>query len=154
MVQRIQTIFLILTACLSILMIFTPVAELKLDNGEIIKLLSIDQSQGKMAISLINGVIPIVVILSFSIIISLASIFIYKDRIVQMRMCMINSLLMLIVFGLLIFNFIVIQKKYALTFPHFYVALTIPFINILLLILAYRYIRKDELLVKSYDRLR
>jgi len=85
--------------------------------------------------------------------ITLITIFLYKKRKLQMRLCLLNVLLTLSLIALIAY--------YAFNFNGYYVmnqdylfGICLPALMILFLFLARSAIKKDEELVKSLDRLR
>lgn len=83
---------------------------------------------------------------------ALISIFLYRNRVLQAKITVITGVLTLIIIAVMgIFIFIAMSEQAK---PLFYLRSFIPLLNIILIILAYRSIRKDENLVKSLDRLR
>jgi hypothetical protein len=154
MIQRIQTLFLFLSVVLSFVLIFTPISNIRLASGETLKLYSYGLNDLGKAYWIINNIIPLLTLLSIATIFSFICIFLYKKRILQMKICIFNIILLIVVSGLIYFDYTAIQKKYEIVSPSFYYIVLFPVLNILTLFIAYRAIRKDEHLVKSYERLR
>jgi hypothetical protein len=97
-----------------------------------------------------------------TVIIGLASfmnIFLYSARTRQMRWCIFNILLLLGLSGLIYYYFTYIKKQIlesglAIAEHSFKIAVILPVLSIILTYMAFRAIRRDELLVRSYERLR
>lgn len=87
-----------------------------------------------------------------STVLSVVSIFLFKTRQHQFVLGRLNILLNLILLGLLIFNSITLSGDVALSKKG--IGLVLPFVSIVLLVLANKAIQKDEKLVKSSNRLR
>ncbi len=145
MIQRKQTIFLLLALAVSSLLFFIPIA-LITANGQnlILKISEIHDTN--------NGVntMPDLVLLSIICLISCITILLYKNRTFQLRLCIANILLSAALEGLMFFQLINIHAidgtiKYGLFFP---------ILIIIFQILAFIGIRKDDKLVKSLDRIR
>jgi hypothetical protein len=102
---------------------------------------------------LIYKSLPLSVSIIIIAVLSLVSIFLYKNRILQLRLVL--ALIVVIVILILLTGYYayVAISHYEATFAPG-VKMALPLILLILSILAYRGIRKDELLVKSYDRLR
>jgi glucan phosphoethanolaminetransferase (alkaline phosphatase superfamily) len=84
---------------------------------------------------------------------SLAVIFLYKKRNIQILLAKILIFLIIAFTGAsLVYSWLIISK-YDAAFDSWY-KLFIPVIQLILSILAYRGVKKDDDLVKSYDRLR
>ena len=84
---------------------------------------------------------------------SLAVIFLYKKRNFQMLLAKILIFLISAFTGAsLVYSWLIISK-YDAVFDSWY-KLLIPVIQLILSVLAYRGVKKDDDLVKSYDRLR
>ena len=138
MIQRIQSIYLFIVFILSIVQCFYPFA-----------------SEGEMAL----GVSNCVIYAGISVIIPLmaiVSIFMFKKRILQMRLCSFNVILMIfqiLSMGGYFYFATTIQETEEYT-KNVLLVTALPFINIILTYLAIRAIGKDEALVRSLDRLR
>ena len=154
MIQRIQTLFLLIALILILSCFVMPIAVLSGANGDIYHY----NFQGfigfggtvaghwiKQYSMFISGIIISLI--------SLISIFLYKRRILQMRLCIYNMILMAgmtFMFYYVVNNVkgqlsMVVQYKYPAIFP---------LIAAIFTYLAFRGIQKDDKLVKSYDRLR
>ena len=82
---------------------------------------------------------------------SIIAIFLFKNRKFQFVLNRINLLINLVSLGVLTYNiFMLVDLKNFQGEP----GLAIPFIVILLLVLANKRIKKDEQLIKSMDRIR
>lgn len=139
MIQRIQTIWLLLAFLLSVILFVVPVFK-----------------AGDNALK-IGGDYVAVIINVISIFLSLWAIFRYKNRKGQKQMTYLNVIVNI---GLLawlfkiISNFEEIQKISFGQDGYFWIGAFLPIFTILCLILAIAGIRKDEKLLKSLDRLR
>lgn len=154
MIQRIQTIFLLVAAIASSLGLFLPFGKLvdtegayyltstglfhELQSGEKTELFS---------------TYPLLALVVATMLISIGAVFLYKNRKLQVRISQLNMLLNGVFFGVIFFY---VQKAESTVgvMLHYQAAVVAPFIAIIFLILAGRYINKDEELVRSTERLR
>jgi peptidoglycan/LPS O-acetylase OafA/YrhL len=136
MIQRIQTLWLVLAAIVMALLFYFPVYMI---NGT--------------AVSIGNNFIAIV-LAALSIILSLVTLFSFKKRKNQVILTWLNILVCVLLLGWLFY--LIHQNKIPETLNdgYYWVGAFIPLVDIVLLFLAKRGIRKDEKLVKSLDRLR
>ena len=155
MIQRIQTVYLLLIVVLSAFTIFAPVAGL-IGTGDTIRYIlnfngisMIENSSATMvmntwALSAISVIIPVV---------ALVSIFLYKKRMLQIRLSIFNTVIMTGYYGLL---FIYLWQASGSLKADWYLEIVsaFPLICIILNVLSIRAIGKDEALVKSLNRLR
>ena len=81
-------------------------------------------------------------------------IFLFKNRILQIRLCVFNSILMLGFYGLFAFFYWSVKGQMESVSMSFKFALSFPLISLILNYLAIRNIGADEALVRSLDRLR
>ncbi|MDP5093040.1 MAG: DUF4293 domain-containing protein [Polaribacter sp.] len=143
MIQRIQTIYLILTSIVSggLIFIFNlwKVAEKKIF---IVDLFSQESIQLKM--------IPVAFLASS--ILAIVTIFLFKNRQLQFVLGRINILINLFLLGLLIYLSLTVSGEASVSEKG--IGMFLPILAILLLVLANKAIKKDEDLVKSVDRLR
>lgn len=152
MIQRIQTVYLLLSLILIGLMAWLPLGEI-IANGDIFSfgIKGVNNSQtGEL---IVNGW-PLLAMLAIIEMVQLAIIFGYKNRVRQMRFATFNILLML---GLFVVGFIFVRSSLNTIGDGAYgfkIAMSFPFVAIILNYLAIRAIGKDEALVRSIDRIR
>jgi hypothetical protein len=155
MIQRVQTVYLLIVAGLFIALMFLPMAVLQ--SGE--QLYSFEVSGLTTVTNPSELVYPtwsLMAIVAIIVLLSIVIIFLYKKRILQMRMCVYNALLMI--------GFCVLSGFYVWRFSQspelpgmqlnirFWAAF--PIISFILNYLAIRNIGADEALVRSLERLR
>ena len=154
MIQRIQTIYLLLAAFLMSLLFTNPIAEILVSEKLILTLWhnKIAASDAELFSQISTW--PVTVLLAVIVLVELIIVFLYKNRNLQIRLSIFNLLLM---FGLvgLIFYF----TKHTLNSldgikSAFLWPVVCPMISIILNYLALKAIQKDENLVRSYDRIR
>lgn len=155
MIQRIQSLYMLIISVLSILMIFNPVAglynnllgvqyELTFKGLMQLNINSQTLLVNSWALSVITALIPV---LSFLI------IFLFKNRLLQIRLSFINIVLMAGYYGIL---FIYLWQFGKLLDAEWFlkVIASFPLINIILNFMAIRAIGKDIALLKSLNRIR
>jgi len=154
MLQRIQTVFLLLSSFAIASLFFIPIVKLMgvgeaycLDFNGIFNMLNAEKVE-------INT-ITVLILLSIIQIISLLSVIVYKNRVMQIRLIVFNILLLI---GLIILAYFIsfqASKDLGTKVLVYSSAVTyIPVVSIIFYLIAIRSIRKDEKLVKSYDRIR
>ncbi|HUU99710.1 MAG TPA: DUF4293 family protein, partial [Bacteroidales bacterium] len=118
-----------------------------------IDFMGINQMNNEKGFELVEQMIPLTVIFILIPLISFLAIFLFKKRRLQLRITLIVIILALLL--------IMIVVYYVISVIHNYQVILIPGIKMFLLplillfaLLAYRSIRKDEDLIKSYERLR
>lgn len=98
-----------------------------------------------------EDIIILLVLFLASAVLSLATIFLFKNRKLQMQLGLLNILLNILLVGYLAYSLSNLPGGFD---SEKGIGLLAPFISIVLLILANRFIKKDEKLVKSIDRFR
>lgn len=152
MIQRIQSIYLLVASILLATLFAYPLAELLSSDGQLFIYnfngISIENEEGLYLLT-----VPPIILLSILVGISFISIFLYKKRVVQMRLNSFNIILMLGYLGL---NYYYIQNfsKQLDGVVSYQIAAVFPFIAAILTYLAIRAIGKDEALIRSMDRIR
>ncbi|BDX36652.1 hypothetical protein CYCD_00070 [Tenuifilaceae bacterium CYCD] len=81
------------------------------------------------------------------------TIFLYKRRMVQIRLCILNTVLLLGMQGLLYYYVKAVSKLLPAT-TNYSLVFIFPLVSAILTFLALRAIAKDEALVRSLERLR
>ncbi len=155
MIQRIQTVYLLLIVILSGITFFSPFVGFynKAAGLEYVmnyRGIYLMQQTGNLFQSNVWGLTAISALVP---IISLITLFLYKRRIMQIRLSVINIVLMA-GFYVLLFIYIWFADQNLHTDYYLKITTAFPLINIILNILAFRSIGKDEALVRSLNRLR
>lgn len=154
MLQRIQTVYLLLASIAIGLLFFFPVTELLVNKSFLFlfRYRGLYELKGGAEILSVSS-IPLAILLSINLLIAIISIFLFKNRALQMRLCVINIILLLGAVGVIYFYIAIAFSKF-LAVVHYTVFAFMPIIAAILTYLAFRGIRKDELLVRSVDRIR
>lgn len=164
MIQRIQTLFLLIAFIATVLLFFFPVANITEFTQVQSELLETDYYElnatgfndpSPNSSPLMNGYVffPVIVILIMELILIGYTIFRYKNRMHQLKLVKMG-----------IFLNIILVAGIFLNYPKLFIDSQIeiepglgtyfPLVSLIFLVMAYRYILKDEKLVKSVDRLR
>lgn len=152
MLQRIQTVYLLIVTALMVAVLFLPLATLQTaDAFYLFNAMGVhtvaDQPElvyPAWAMFALTAVIALV---------ALVSIFFYSKRMLQIRLCVFNGILLVCFYGL--FAFFMWQiKDLMMAQMGVKIALALPLVSLILTILAIRNIGADEMLVRSLNRLR
>ncbi len=147
MIQRIQTVFLFLSAVFAGILFFVPVASFSFGN-ELVNLSIF--GAGDYANALLLLILTILMLL-----VPIVTIFMYKKRELQLKLSSLNVFLNALFCGLTFLFYVDnIQEKLSADTVVYAFGTYIPLINMVLSILAMRWIKKDIELIKSIDRLR
>jgi len=155
MIQRIQSLYLLLTTLLSLLFLNGPILSFINTEGKEIYLKAggIFTSAGTGTPESIEKLIPLLILIILIPLISILAIFLFKQRKIQMKVTLALVILILIFTGAgAFYSFRVIQNYDAMLVPGY--RMIIPVVLLVLSVMAYRGVKKDEELVRSYDRLR
>ena len=156
MIQRVQSIWLLLTTLTLICVLFFPIVS-NHANGEVFSIYKNGfyiEFQGTSGSGYSLSLFPLLLVISNVILVLLpfATIFLYKNRTLQKRMCVV---IMVLLAG---FNFWVLQSAQGihggLKDVSVSVGAFLPILSIIWCFLAFRGIRNDERLIRSADRLR
>lgn len=155
MIQRVQTLYLLLAAVLMSLTLFLPLATIVTGSDEVIvKAFSISGTLG------LDTPLPLYmgIVLAVATLLPFVTIFLFKKRLTQIRLCVSEIVLLL---GSAAFVALYCYRLCALlsevvtnvVFTLGFAAL-MPVVAIIPVVLAIRGIAKDEALVRSLDRIR
>ncbi|MDR3245077.1 MAG: DUF4293 domain-containing protein [Prevotellaceae bacterium] len=139
MIQRIQTLYLLVVIILQSVLLSTNIAKY-IDLSGIEHVCRTANFSLLAALASITALIPAI------------SLFLYKKRMLQMRFNIFNSILLVALQGFIIYNIASFFNQ-EITFK-FSIQSVFPVISLILSILAIRNILKDELLIKSFNRIR
>lgn len=150
MLQRVQSVFLLLASAAMLVASAAPLATF-LFNGDrvVFEAMGIylngnlsDSTWGLFAVGAVSSIL------------ALLTVFLYKNRMLQIRLSIFNIVLMIgfyLYFGFIIFK---LHPVESLQFQKVGVGIIMPIIAVILMVLAIRKIGADEALVRSLDRLR
>lgn len=164
MLQRVQTLFLLGTVLLCLALMYLPIYELAKDPTSVdvsppasvpmstdAPIVSDSQVPNKQftifssaILALINGAVGVLALLG---------IFLFKKRNLQIRVANLALLLNCILLGLVFFSADAVSSTTNAK-VHYLYGSYFPIIGIVFLFLAVRFIKRDEELVRSADRLR
>ncbi len=150
MIQRIQSVYLLLVAVLAIITAALPIGAFYTDT-DVYEMTNLYYTLPDG--TLYYGPAILCALLIVAAVIAVMTIFLYRKRMRQIRLTVINTFV-LAAYYLAVVCFIVFAEEqddsgFTLSWP-----LCLPLVSIILNWMAVRAIHKDEMLVKSYDRIR
>lgn len=157
MLQRIQTLFLLGVIICNVITIFVPIWTVSnipdnFPSAFIITNTDTDAIPGTVSNFILLGLVI------FSILLTLIIISQYKKRKLQLKLGILNMLVLIGYMILVVLKSNEIESSYLLFSPSseisYSVGYFLPAVAIVLNLLASRYIKKDEELVRSMDRMR
>jgi len=156
MIQRKQSIYLLLVTILMSFLLVSRYAELTFNDGSILAFKSYSVSMHPATGDAVRyrGTIMLAFLIVLTGMLNFANIFFYTKRIMQIRLCIVSCLMLLAMLCIMYFYYN--RAMNGLADIHHTIRLSgvFPIIGIILDFLAYRAIQQDEILVKSYNRLR
>lgn len=139
MIQRIQTVYLLLAALATTLLIFVPLG-------------SIDDPESSTSLGIcVHHMSPVMIGAIISGVISLVSIFLYRNYNLQMNVIRINIVLcFLLIAG--ICYYLLLEPVTRISTPG--IGIPLPVFALIFNFLAVKGVKHDHNLIRSYDRLR
>lgn len=160
MLQRIQTVFMALMIIALLGLLFAPI--FNIDGGVLgqVKMgafVTDVKVMGKSVESTKNFFIGVLAILA--VLVLSYSIYCFKDRPMQLKLALVNNVILLSLFGLMLYYRFGLIETYSKILPNasakFGIGFIVPVLCLVLNRLAVRFIKKDEKLVKdAFERLR
>lgn len=160
MIQRIQTIFILLVIASMTAFLFVPQwAKIDADTGELHKMqaffyASVEKDGADQIIDYVpyaaTGLLAMVVIFT-----GIFQMFKFKNRVLQMKLGMLNSVLIVATLAMAGWFWFTLGREMLPYIPvGFELGLILPAIAMVFNRMALRFIKKDEDLVRSVDRIR
>ena len=150
MIQRKQSVFLLLAFIASVVCLCLPLGSFEPQAmGAGFKMYNLMVMLGSGADYSVCGLFGLLVLSSL---LSISTIFLYNNRILQSRLCLCNLFLLLawyVVFGVMTRNVFSADTSFHIAF-----AACLPAVSIILNFMARTAIIKDEKLVRAADRIR
>jgi len=154
MIQRIQSVYLLVVTILSVIVLFSPVSFIATSSTVFdLSYKGITSTPPLDALQLNTW--PLTLIAALIPLIAFSSIFLYKKRKLQVRLNIINFLLIDVFYVVMLAFMWLADTRLGLPSRWgYHLAASLPAINMVFTFLAIRSIQKDEKLVRSLDRLR
>ncbi len=138
MIQRIQTLYLLIVATLQTILLFSKQASFITTLGE-------EEFR-------VSSLWPMAVLIGITVLLAFFCIFIYRRRVIQIRLCVFNALLLLMLQAVVIYMLLRAsglsqESRYSFT-------AIFPIISVVLTYLAIRAIGKDEAMIRALNRIR
>ena len=158
MIQRVQTLFLLLSTVILIIFPFVPILQI-FDNNEVYIFGGFGLEHITLGGSLINiEIFPFRILGICSLLISflsLINIFLYNNRKLQLNICKIISASHILLLSIIIFFIYKINLQIQnLKISDFHLGILLLIFSLISNIMASYHINSDEKLVRSADRLR
>lgn len=154
MIQRIQSLYLLVAAALLAVAIFTPIASFTGGGTQLtLSAFELSDSEGVYA----ESALWMGILLSLSALLPLVTIFLYKHRQLQIRLCGVELVLLVGDIAFMTIYYLLAERVVEATaFPASAIRFgaIMPVVAIVFVALAMRAIFRDELLVRSLDRIR
>lgn len=152
MIQRKQSVFLFLAVVANVICLCMPVGKLKVAgigvDTIIYNLCTID---GNGIFSFVSA--PLFILLAIETVITFATIFLYRNRKLQITLCKWATVLSFLWYvAYIVMAFTLPTEDYSSFNTSF--AAVLPLVNILLVMMAKKGIKADEALVRASERLR
>ncbi len=156
MIQRKQTLFLLAAVIAYVVCLFLPIASIEPQGmGMGITVHNLGIVNGDNGIQFDSTCIPLFLLCAVSAVIALVTIFMYKNRKLQINLCnicLLFSVLWYIDYLLMLFGIIGLENAEGKAQVNFGACL--PLVSIILVALARKGVNDDEKLVRAADRIR
>lgn len=154
MIQRIQSLYLLIVAALMTTTLFAPLAKFMTDKAEFaLNAFTLED----VATGVTQSIPPYLgILLVLTVIVPFVTMLLFKRRMLQIRLCAVNIVLLIgvVIFIAIYYYLNSILDGAEFTARSFSMAAIFPLLSLILTYLAARAIFKDEMLVRSLDRIR
>ena len=151
MIQRIQSVYLFVVTVLLVLSMCFPIGHFIGADGvtEVFKPLGVVLADGS-----VTSTWGLFCILLLSAVVAFCTIFLFRNRMLQVRMTVFSSILLIGYYVAFVAFLLVLKKNLGDASFQVGWALCLPAISIILNYLAFRATYRDEVMVRAADRLR
>lgn len=151
MIQRIQSIYLLLVAILMAVTAFSPLLILRAADHSLVDMCA----KGIFSTGeLVKPTWGVISISGLTALVAFINIFLFKKRKLQIKVGMLTSFLIILFYVTVLAYFYVYTNNNGLELSSAYYGIILPFIALILNLLAIRKVKSDEKLVRSLDRIR
>ena len=149
MIQRIQSVYLLIVTILAIIGLCTPIGSYIGSDYSVSVLTNLCLTMADGTKDYAPWALFVLLLLAAAL--AFGTIFLFKKRMLQIRLTIFNSILLLGYYGTLAVFIFMLKEDQATFTPSWTICL--PLVAVILNWLAIRAIGKEEVLVKAYDRL-
>ena len=153
MLQRIQSLYLLVVVIQSAVLFATPVFEFSVLSEPFFYDLNLWGLNARGASEILLSTTPLAMLIGLTGMVALVAIALFKNRMLQIRLSIFNIICLIGYVPLLWYYVNRIQNAYQADFIFQFVA-AIPLVNAVLSYMALKAIGKDEALIRSVDRIR
>ncbi len=150
MLQRIQTVYLLLASICMVVSLLTHLAIFSFD-GEIVRFEAMGFYLNQEIIFPTWGLF---IVGNISAVLSVVIVFLYNKRMLQIRLAAMNIFIILGYYAFIAFFILKRNPELNSMFENIGIGIVTPFVAIVLIYLAIRKIGADEALIKSLNRIR
>ncbi|MDR0982456.1 MAG: DUF4293 domain-containing protein [Culturomica sp.] len=153
MFRRIQSLILIVALITACLPFFMPIASISVDTVGIYDIYAAKITERMPEAGFIAWNYPNMILTGFSAALIFVGLLLYKKRSLQMRLCIVNTVLQI---GAFVLNWMTVVglNKNAGGEWHTFVAFGFPLVTAILVFTSIRFIIRDIALMHLYDRIR
>ena len=153
MIQRIQTLYLLVALLIIESLFFVPLGEVVVETQNYKLMFNGFFQIIENSSELVQQTYALMILIPLIGLINFIAIFMFKNRTLQLRITMYNTILMFSLSGMAVYILYRAFSSYdAVILPN--ISIIFPVIAGILNFLAFRQIRKDDALVKSMNRIR
>jgi hypothetical protein len=152
MIQRIQSIYLLISLIAWGLLFFTPIVGFT-DEVSGAWMLYADGIKESMSGKLVLGTVPMLILFILVEVLVLMALLIYRNRMIQLRTTVLAMIMQILSFGI-IASYVIQGKAMLNAIPGLLFWSAMPLVAAVFSYLAFRGIRRDMLLLRAQDRLR
>lgn len=155
MIQRIQSLYLLIITALMAVTLFCPIAKFNIEGEEVIlSAFGVSDTVGTLS----SMPVWMGILLAGSTLLPFVTIFLFKHRMLQIRLCGVEIALLVGDLALMAFYIYQLYANFLgkVEWGDMIIGLPVimPIVSIVLVVLAMRATLRDELLVRSLDRIR
>lgn len=154
MIQRIQSLYLLLATILMGITLLTPIASFTVASGDVYTLSAFSLSSAEAS----QNTLWMAIVMLLATVLPLVTIFLFKRRMLQVRLCAVEIVFLL---GCIAFEAIYFWLSGAnaledmgIEHRHLGWAAIMPVVSLVFVALAARATFQDEITVRSFDRIR
>ncbi|MBW6500682.1 MAG: DUF4293 domain-containing protein [Bacteroidales bacterium] len=155
MIQRIQSLYLSMTTLISLLFLKGNILNFINNEGirYAVNFRGLGMITGENKFELISNMVPLSVMFILIPLISLIAVFLFRYRRIQLKVTLSLIILSLLLIAVIAYYAITVTQDHGFSLVVGY-KMFLPLLILILALLGYRGVKKDEELVRSYERLR